>query len=174
MKIAIQVLGILAISACTASSPERAVLKQSESGPKAVPCFKGEYPTQNTVDDVKERREASNIIQERLGFTQKPLPENLTNPVPLMNPAPSTPYCAMVNRVIGTCYVLFDISKTGEPMNVTAVCNHVMFQRESERSVEKVRFSPATVNGEPVEYLSMVYPLDFSENGTPHDVELEW
>lgn len=166
MKTLVQICCVIALSACTPLAPERMILKKIAERPQSTKCAEKVYPTQNTNDDVQERVGASRIIQENLGFSQDPLPENLTAPQALDIPTPHFPLCAMADGISGVCDVLFDISKTGKPINVTSVCSHVVFQRESERAVEKTRFKPATVNGEAVEYLSMLYPLDFTLQGT--------
>lgn len=87
--------------------------------------------------------------------------EDLVQPVLLRHRGVTYPSRAAERGMEGRCNVTVDVDIAGLPYNVEASCTDSIFQREAERAVSAMVFSPATACGEPVERPGVVYPLEF-------------
>lgn len=119
--------------------------------------------SQPTAEEIRVRLDASGEKKRVLGFAETVTdnPETHTVPRPLTPPMPNFPLCASENGITGRCEVGFDVDETGKPQNVFALCSDIVFQREAIRAVTKAEFYPATIDGVPIAYPGVVYPIRF-------------
>ncbi len=80
---------------------------------------------------------------------------------PISTPVPMYPRRAAERGLEGDCNVTFDVSRRGEPFNVTASCSNKVFVNEAVRAVSKAKFAPKIVNGVSKVFENAVYPLQF-------------
>lgn len=83
------------------------------------------------------------------------------NAKPISPPVPIYPRRAAERGIEGTCEVTFDVSRRGEPFNVTASCSDRVFVNEAIRAVSKTKFAPKVVDGVSKVLENVVYPLQF-------------
>ncbi len=124
---------------------------------------------------VGERLEQDSVTKAALGFALRsnPQPETHAIPRPVQPPTPAYPYCALEHAIEGQCTIFFDVSKTGLATDIQALCTHGIFVRDAERAVSRAKFSPATVNGEPVYFPGMAYPMVFKITINTEEVRVE-
>lgn len=104
-------------------------------------------------------------------------PATHTRPVVKQPPMVSFPPCATARGIEGRCEIYFNVLADGTPDQITPVCSHRAFAREAQRAVTKAIYTPATVNGVPVEYHGIVRPIRFeledSYNSASTDADTE-
>lgn len=81
---------------------------------------------------------------------------------PIRPPIPSYPRRAIEQGIEGSCTVYLDVDVRGRPYNVKADCTDRIFEKEAERAVGRVEFSPMIVKGTARERKNVVYPLEFT------------
>ena len=111
--------------------------------------------------DAKSNENQSRKLDLGFGTDTDALPPSHSRPRPLQAPRPTTPYCAVKYGLSGTCEVIFDVSAEGIPINLDPFCSDSIFNKEVVRAVSAVRFAPATIDGVPVEYPGVIYPINF-------------
>tara|TARA_R110000772_G_scaffold222596_1_gene333072 strand:+ start:144 stop:1124 length:981 start_codon:yes stop_codon:yes gene_type:complete len=80
---------------------------------------------------------------------------------PVTPPRPRYPQRMAVKGRAGTCDVHFDVSLSGLPESVVAVCDDDGFKQEAERAVSEARYKPLIVDGKPRRRIGVTYPLEF-------------
>jgi protein TonB len=81
---------------------------------------------------------------------------------PLVRVPPIYPPRAAERGTEGSCDITFDVNPDGSVTNADAVCTSALFKRASERAVEKWKYAPKIVDGEPQMRRGLVVTLDFN------------
>lgn len=154
------------LGACT-TPPQSADIKPVESEQFKPSCVeRAEASKAYTVTDAEwdERMLRDSQSVKALGFGEGDAesPASHKKPISLNPPMPTYPSCAAERGLEGYCYIHFDVDAEGRTKNVFPRCTHKLFDREAARAVQRAIFKPATIDGEPVEYPGIVYPIRFS------------
>ncbi|WP_421792311.1 energy transducer TonB [Hyphobacterium sp.] len=81
---------------------------------------------------------------------------------PMVRIAPVYPPRALERGIEGYCTMNFDIGPDGVPINIRAsYCTSGMFERNSVRAMERWRYSPRIVDGNPVVQRNLTTQIDF-------------
>lgn len=165
LRISLTVAACL-LGACT-TPPQSAKIKPIESEQVIPSCVeRAEASDTYTVTDAEwdERMLRNSQTLKALGFSEgdSEPPASHKKPQSLNPPMPTFPSCAAERGLEGYCYVHFDVDAEGRTNNVFPRCTHKLFDQEAARAVQRVTFRPATIDGEPVDYPGIVYPMRFS------------
>lgn len=113
---------------------------------------------------AKAAGEAAARYRSEKGFSESSdevQPASHTNPILISTPAVSFPVCASTMGIEGSCEVYHDVTKDGEAENIIAICSSAAFVREAEKTVARLTYRPASINGEAVDYKGVILPLKF-------------
>jgi len=80
---------------------------------------------------------------------------------PLVRIPPMYPPRAAERGQEGTCQAFFDVSPQGKPYNVRTECTSSMFASSARRSVEKWKYNPKIVDGQPVARSGVVTTITY-------------
>ncbi|MEE2527023.1 energy transducer TonB [Hyphobacterium sp. HN65] len=85
------------------------------------------------------------------------------NPTPIVRIPPIYPPRLLERGIEGYCSMIFDVGTDGTPINIRAsYCSNNGFERNSIRSVERWRYSPAMDNGTPIVQRGVTTQIDFA------------
>lgn len=120
----------------------------------------------STAEERDAKAEIDRETKTRMGFAIEGAdqPESHKLPSVLRPPIPTFSTCAATRGIEGECQVFFDVDASGKPINVVPVCSNAVFNREAARAVSRAEFSPATIDGTPVKYPGVIYPMSFHLN----------
>ncbi|MEE2567370.1 energy transducer TonB [Hyphobacterium marinum] len=83
---------------------------------------------------------------------------------PVIRIEPVYPNSALQRGIEGDCVMSFDVGTDGVPLNVRADCTSAVFTSASVRAVERWRYDPMVVNGEPRVRSNLQTRLNFELN----------
>ncbi len=126
---------------------------------------------QQTCGPVRTRFEASDPLARfanRLADAKEanrraasPLPEGAT-PVTRVYPVPV--FGAEATGQSAVCEVVFDLSATGQPEAIEAVCSDAGFEKAAAEALEAARFVPVEKAGRAIAHKGIVYSLEYCFN----------
>ncbi len=78
---------------------------------------------------------------------------------PITPPVPAYPAAQAGRQQEARCDILFDVALDGTPKNILTACSSPEFTSSARKAVERLRFSPKSLDGRTVERWNIVYPL---------------
>lgn len=132
-------------------------------------------PKQREIERIEPGAVVITLADYRVPETRMPTgaTENFLRPVNLSDreeaiavraPVPEYPMRALQAGLEGDCEVVFSIDAAGRPFGASASCTNQVFERSSQRAVERALFATKVMNGVPVGQDNLVYPIQFTLN----------